>query len=346
MVSIIIINWNGLEDTIECVDSILQNTATAYQLYIIDNNSSKQECVFLDKKYGKYDHINLRCNNENLGFVGAHLKVWHNDLISSDSEYIVLINNDTTVEKSWLKPLISTAKTQRAQVVSCKMINYYNRAIMDNAGHQIISTGEVVPIAHNLPVKNFYNSFVNAGACGGACLYDKKMLEEMGFFDPHFSTGYEDAELGIRALALGKKAVFCPESIIYHKGGQSIKKIFNTNYAIQNQRNILYVFFKLFPTFQIVLYYPIILLKTLIIILFSFFFFKWNYINILIQTHVQFLRNDLVKALKARRAFFSKNHNDNSFQFYLNQKSFVTFELGRLYSYLILRKPSALDKYR
>ena len=346
MIPVIIINWNGLEDTVECVDSILTLSDDNFIIYLIDNHSTQDDYLHLQKKYGQNEKIKLFRNDQNIGFAKAHLKIWEDELIHLDCEYIALINNDTVVENTWLMPLVKAAKDQNAHVISCKLIDYFDRGLMDNAGHEVITTGEIVPVAHDQSIDVYTESFSNSGACGGACLYDKKMLEEIGFFDSYFDTGYEDAELGLRAITLGYKAIYCPESVVYHKGGRSIKKVFDATYAIRNQRNILYTFFKLFPLPQVVIYYPINLIRSFLIIIVSFLFLRLNYVRILTSAHIQFLNSDISKALKARKKLFSGHKRVNPLFFFLRQKSFITFGLGRLYSHLILRKPSALDKYR
>ncbi|MEE9374027.1 MAG: glycosyltransferase family 2 protein [Saprospiraceae bacterium] len=345
-IPIIIINWNGIEDTKECIASVLELCNVQFHIHLIDNNSGGNEGSLLESKYELNSNITVYKYSENYGFAGAHNKIWQDILSVEDIDYVALLNNDTTVDPEWLIQLVISAQEHKAQVIASKMIQYYKRELLDNAGHQVISTGEIVPIGHNQPIGDNNIPLSNSGACGGGCLYEAQMIKEIGFFDSHFKTGYEDAEFGVRALILGKKTIYSPKAVLYHKGGKSIKKVFDNRYAIHTQRNILYTFFKLFPLIQIIFYYPIILFKSLVTIIVSLIFLKWNNAKILIKAHVEFILNDFYKAIQARKMLNENHKFDNLMTFYRSQKPFGSFELNRLYTYLILRKPSALDKYR
>ena len=73
------------------------------------------------------------------------------------------------------------------------------------------------------------------------------MLEEIGLFDEFFSTGYEDAELGLRAMLAGYTQIFAPEAVVRHRIGASIDKIRDRRYAVRLQVNINYTYLKLMP---------------------------------------------------------------------------------------------------
>lgn len=203
-IPIIIINWNGMNDTIECVNSVLNSSYTNYKIYLIDNYSSDNSFKSFEKLYQNNPKINIVFNTANLGFTLATNRILVKLLkVDSPPPYVALLNNDTIVESDWLYNLLLKAKTEDAAIVSSKMIDYYDHARMDNAGHYMLNTGEILPIGHGQHPSKFDQEFENWGACAGACLYSSKMLQKIGWFDEYFQTGYEDAEFGVRARLTG-----------------------------------------------------------------------------------------------------------------------------------------------
>ena len=146
-------------------------------------------------------------------------------LSSKGHQYIALLNNDTHLDPDWLKNLAESAQRNQADIIGSKIINYYKQDTLDNVGHTLLNTGEVMPIGAGEPAARYTTCRENWGVSAGACLYSTRMLENIGLFDPYFQTGYEDAELGVRAKILGYKCVFEPTAVVYHKVSQSVKKI-------------------------------------------------------------------------------------------------------------------------
>ena len=238
-IPIIILNWNGIEDTIACIDSVMQQTYASFEIYLVDNGSESEEVARLKSLYGNMDKIHLICNPTNLGFAQGNNEVMTSILKGNEvPKYIALLNNDTEVEPTWLEELIATANSQNASMVSSKLVNFFDRSVMDNAGHLMMNTGEIIPVGSNEPVENHCKIKENIGACGGAALYATDMLENIGLFDDFFKTGYEDAELGLRAHLLGYKTVYAPKAIVYHKVSQSIKKIFDYDFVLKSRVDV------------------------------------------------------------------------------------------------------------
>lgn len=346
MIIIIVINWNGIDDTIECVQSILASDYNNYKLYLIDNNSDDHNRAILTAKYASHEKVNLKLYKQNYGFAKAHNKLYAEDLCTQDYEWLLLLNNDVSIKANCISNMIEFSANKGLDIISSKMVDYYNRKTMDNAGHKIISTGEIVPIGSSENIDQYIKTMENIGACAGGGMYSKLLIDHTGLFDDYFSTGYEDAELGLRGIMLGYKAGYCPTAVVFHKGGNSISKVFNQDYAIQNQRNILYTMVKLYPTFLLLTFYPIHIIRTILIILISIVFLRWNVCKILIKAHFLFLCKDLSKALEARRTFRKNEKILSWHQLLFRLQSFVKFDLDRGFKYLIKRKPSALDQYR
>lgn len=263
-IPIIILNWKGLKDTKECISSLLDQSFKDFKIFLVDNGSGEQEVEQLKKLYSQNPKIELILNKENLGFTRGNNRII--EKIIDKHEYLVLLNNDTAVDKYWLKNLVNCVQETTADIVTSKMVNYQNRHAMDNAGHIMLNTGEVLPLGTRQQVVKYQGRLSNFGACAGACLYSTQMLKRIGLFDEYFVTGYEDAELGVRAVLAGYKSIFEPGAIVYHKGSVSINKLRDLNYAVKLQTNIYYTYLKLMPISLIIFSSPLILLKTLTIL--------------------------------------------------------------------------------
>ena len=343
--AIVVLNWNGLNDTVECIESLLKGNLDDCEIFLIDNFSDNNEGLTLYNKYNSHSDITVTVNSENLGFTGAHNKIWSDTLSSKNFEHIILLNNDTTIDYNGIRALRHSAKENKWSIASSKMINYYNRDFTDSIGHMLFINGEILPKGHNLSIHHQKNFEKCIGGSGGGVLYTTNLISEIGLFDSFFDTGYEDAEYGLRAHMAGHRIGFSQESIIYHKGGASIKKIFNQNYAIRIQLNILYTVFKLFPPIILAVSLIVILLRLLIISTGAFIMNRKEISAVLIKSHREFFKNHFKTALKARKNF-KKHRKINSIELYRMCHSTLRYDLIRLKRILIKKDSTAMSKYR
>ena len=345
-IPVIIINWKGIEDTLECMDSVLQLSYPHYKIYLVDNYSNDGSKAILKEQFQSNPKVKLILNQENLGFTKANNEIF--DLILSQKnkpKYIALLNNDTVVKPDWLSNLVACAQGSSASIVASKMINYYDRKLMDNAGHRMLNTGEILPIGHGDPTDLYNVSKENMGACAGACLYRVSMLEDIGIFDEYFNTGYEDAELGLRATLAGYKCLFEPTAIVYHKMGNSIGKVFNYKYALTIQKNILYTYFKLMPLSNILISIPFIFIRYFLMSLTYLFFRKWKYLKILKESLQDFFTKDLKAIRQVRQLYISNNLKLSTWKISQKLTFFIIPDIDRFLRIFVKKEKSALDSY-
>jgi len=343
---VIIINWNGIKDTLECIESVLSLKKVDYHIHLIDNNSDNDEGEQLKECYHSNQRITCHLYSKNYGFTKAHIKIWEEILTHQSCEYIALLNNDTVVDENWLFELIKSAKQNDAQVISSKMINYYNRSIMDNAGHFMLNTGEIMPIGHGKPIEKYKHYLENVGACAGACLYKTNMIKEIGFFDPYFSTGYEDAEYGLRATILNYKCIYSPESIVFHKMGQSIKKIFDKSYATMIQTSILYTYFKLIPKEKIILDSPSIIFKGISIIIIDIVLLRFDYLEIMAKSWIKTFKQKEIIINKRSETYENTPRQLIKIRSLISKTTFfLLFDIKRFLKLISSNRPSSLEQY-
>jgi len=340
-IPIIILNWKNNEDTLECVRSVL-NTAEDANIILIDNDSGTGSQHLLADEVKGFKSVSLILNNQNLGFARAHNAV----LISllNDYDYVFLLNNDTTVDNSFKNSLYKLVLTEKPDMLSCKMVNYFNRAIMDNAGHFLLSTGEILPLGHGQGVSMFEKKISNIGACGGAALYSTKMLKDIGIFDEYFTTGYEDAELGLRAFVAGYKCTFEPSLLVFHKMSRSIKKVFNFNFALKTQCNVYYTYLKLVHWQVILINFIPWLTRMVLIIVVSALLFRVKVLKVQLRALYIVFFKERKHWLTARR--LAKGYRRIHWtKLLINHTFFLWFDIKRFYRFYILGKKSYFDRY-
>lgn len=339
-IPIIILNWNGLSDTIECLDSVLCINNIPIEIILVDNGSSKDQQEKLQYLYGEHEDITLILNKENRGFARGNDDIVK-EIMQRDEvpEFIALLNNDTVVVDNWIKSLVDTAQKHNADIISSKMVNYYDRRLIDNLGHFMLNTGEILPYGHRQEKEKFTEVIENVGACGGAVLYRTSMLKEIGFFDLYFITGYEDAELGLRARLLGYKCILDPNAVVYHKVSRSINKIKNDAYMQHIQTNIFYTYIKLMPKWFLIRNAPFVLAKYMIWFLFGLFTLQLKLIRLHAKTLQLFVSKDLRIARENRQKFHTKFEDrlELSSSNDLNVKFFFWTDIRRLMFHIIPR---------
>lgn len=340
---IVILNWNSFDDTKECIESILDSNPKNIIIYLLDNGSAIDNINALKSNYENHPLIKLKFFDENLGFTKAHNSILK-ELLLQDYKYVFLLNNDTIIEKSCLNNLQNILKTEEIDMISCKMINYFDRERMDNAGHRLMTSGEIIPKFHNIPENSLTTSFENLGPCAGAGIYSIKMLQDIGLFDEYFNTGYEDAEIGLRAIMAGYKSVFYPELIIFHKMGNSIKKVFNYEYSLKIQTCVFYSYLKLVHWQVLIIQLIPFILRFLIITLVDIISFRHRHLKVQTVALFTIMVKELRMTIRARK--LAKRFNRLSWrELLLKQESTLMRDYHNFIKYIIRGEKSYFEKY-
>jgi GT2 family glycosyltransferase len=344
MIPVVVLNWNGLDDTLACIESLRAQVGVRPIIYVGDNASDNNEGEFLQSKYADIAEVKIVLFDKNHGFaVGCNLLIEGllNDL--EGIEYIALLNNDAFAESDWIVEMYKCATSNRAGMVSCKMLRYDDHEVLDNVGHRMISTGEIVPIGHGERGDKYMDDQSNFGACAGAALYRVDMLAEIGLFDDFFHTGYEDAELGLRAIVAGYHSVYCPSAKVYHKVSQSVSKIFNIDYLITIQKSIYYSVFKVLPFGNLVLTLPALGAKLSMMYILNVITRKPMHNTMHREAMKQtWAAREVIK--EKRRAYFSRVEPISFLQLRFKQTHFLWFDIKRFVKYRVFGNSSEFDK--
>ena len=342
-IPIIVLNWNGLDDTLACMQSLKQQTYTNYKVYLADNGSQASDVASLKANFSDDPQISLHFNDSNLGFTKAHNLLFE-QILKSNPPYIITLNNDTVQEPDWLEELLDFAQQHEADMVSSKMVNFFDRSKMDNAGHRMLNTAEIIPLASGAPITDWDTSFQNVGPCAGAALYSSAMMKEIGLFDEFFETGYEDAEYGLRACILGYKSYFAPKAIVYHKVSASINKVINYEYKLRVQENILYTYYKLMPRTLRWLNFPSFLFKYSAIFVIDIVLRRKLFYRVMKDAWTNTLGKNKDHIQTAHEAFYKKHQPISAWRIRHLQTFFLWFDIKRFWKFVVLKEKSFLEK--
>ncbi len=214
-VSIIIVNYDGRHLLKACLGSVRAQSFKDFEIMLVDNGSTDGSIEFVTDSFTDVKVILLP---ENIGFAGANLE----GLRHTKGDYILLINNDVELEMDCVHNLL-TAMEDHPDVGICatKMI-VHGTAIIDSAGDGFATNLKGFKRGEGRPADLYENEEHIFGACAGAALYRRKMLDEIGFFDKDFFLIHEDTDLNFRAQLAGWKVLYVPTAIAYHKVRSSI----------------------------------------------------------------------------------------------------------------------------
>lgn len=221
-VFIVVLNWNGLGDTKECVYSLQKNIYCNFEIIIVDNGSSDNSAQELIKEF---PNIKLIENGDNLGFSGGN-NVGIDYSLKHGADYILLLNNDTIVENDFLSELVKAGESDGEIGLLGSKICYHKepRMIWFAGGKIDWMKIKGTHIGLDRPDDGKYDTGKEVDYLTGCCLLVKRsVFEKIGKLSEDYFLYYEDTDFCLRAKNAGFECVYVPKSKIYHKVSRSTK---------------------------------------------------------------------------------------------------------------------------
>ena len=223
-VCIIILNWNGLENTIECLESLRKITYPNCEVIVVDNGSKGNDAHVLEEKFG--DFVRLIRNDKNYGYTGGNNIGIRYVLDKSSPEYLLILNNDTIVAPDFLAQMIKVAKSESSIGIVGPKVNYYHfpNRIQSAGGKVNMRTGQASLIGVKEIDAGQYNRQQEVDYVFGCCLLIKKeVIQKVGLFDESYFCYWDETDYCFRAREAGYKVVRIPEAKIWHKASIKLK---------------------------------------------------------------------------------------------------------------------------
>ncbi len=238
LVYTVILNWNGLADTTACLDSLKKVTYPDYRVVVVDNGSKDNEGLLLKEIFGNYVH--LIQNAENLGFVGGN-NIGIRHALDKRAHYVLLLNNDTTVEPDFLNRLVAAGETYPTiGILGPKVYLDRDRRMLWSAGGLIDYITSFTYKNTQAEPYNFYSEVVRVGyIIGAAMLIKREVIEKIGLLDERFFAYEEDIEYCVRAYRHNYDSALVTTSVVYHSPGSSTQAVPELPYYYQNRNSYL-----------------------------------------------------------------------------------------------------------
>lgn len=267
-VSVVIPNYNGKEYLENCMESLMNQTFKNFEIVLVDDASSDNSAKDIMDKYGNGNgqtDIRYIFHNENKGFAQSV----NDGIKASKAEYVILLNNDTIADKKFVYAMLkSILRSDKIFSVSAKMLSMKDKSIMDDGGDYYCLLGWAFSPDKDKKADKCNKRKRIFSACGGAAIYRKKILEEIGMFDSAHFAYLEDVDVGYRAGLYGYINIYEPDAVVIHAGSASSGSRYNAFKAKLTARNNIYLIYKNMPGYQLVINSPWIIVGTLIKLIF------------------------------------------------------------------------------
>jgi GT2 family glycosyltransferase len=229
-VSITILNWNGLGDTIECLESLKKISYPNYEVIVVDNGSKGNDAQVLKEQFG--DYIYLIRNNKNYGYTGGNNIGIRYALDNSSPDYLLILNNDVVVAPDFLTEMVKVAGgDDQVGLVGPKTYFYdapnrfwlvWANVDMHKGRGFLVGLGETDEGQYD-EVKE-----VDGYLAGSCLLIKQKLIQKCGLFDEAYFCYWDETDYCFRVREAGYKIVYAPRAKIWHKKPITIKPWYKT----------------------------------------------------------------------------------------------------------------------
>jgi GT2 family glycosyltransferase len=261
LVSVIIVNYNGKKWLQKCLDSLLNQTYTNFEIILVDNKSTDDSIKFLKTNYLD-KRLKIIEHKENSGFSGGN----NIGIESAKGEYILLLNNDTWVDSDFLEKIMTFYKNNKYDIVA-PYENDYEDTKHPQYSIQIDILGHPMYDRQKNDKADFYLS-------GVSLLFRKDFYLETKGLDNNFFMYFEEIDWFWRVMLLGGIFRHIPNLYVHHAGsgstGSGIKYL---SFLWRNQ-NTLQMLIKNYSWYNLIWVLPIYILQNLFEIIFMILIFQ------------------------------------------------------------------------
>ena len=215
LVSIIIVNYKDYTYIYQCLNSLARTTYPNIEIIVVDNDS---DAAMLTKLKDEYSQVNFFPLKENLNYAEGN----NYGIKKSKGDFIVLLNNDTTVQSNWIEPLVKEALINPKSFYQPIICSLDNPDIVFSLGGTVNPLGIAFLIGTEKHISQVHlpKEKTEVFYCAGACVFtSREILNELGGLDSNYWTFYEDVNLGWKGRLRGYHSFIVPDSTIYHKWG-------------------------------------------------------------------------------------------------------------------------------
>lgn len=210
---VIVLNWNGKEDTLQCLGS-LEDLTTPHEVVVVDNGSIDGSVEEISIAFPKAHIIET---GKNLGYAEGN-NVGIRYALEQGANYILILNNDTIVARTFLAGFL----LRDVAVQGGKPHLMDEPFLIDILGaNWNPKTGLFDPVGKRAPAENWTTPLVLDHVLGAALFVKREVFEKIGLFDSRFFLNFEEIDWCFRARREGYPSQICPEAVYFHKKSAS-----------------------------------------------------------------------------------------------------------------------------
>ena len=223
LVSVIIVNWNGLPYLKDCLVSLLSSDYSRMEFIVSDNASNDGSQNMIEEEF---QNVKLIRNQLNLGFSGGNNVAFR----SAKGSYFFLLNSDAAIESNCISELIGAAtRDPSIAILGCKIFNSIaGNRVLEHVGGILFPSGYTTNRGYRETDNGRFEEERDADyVAAAAMMVSRHLVEQIGPFDDLFSLYYEETDLCYRARRAGFKVVVVPSAMASHIGGATVNRLYD-----------------------------------------------------------------------------------------------------------------------
>ena len=249
-VSVVVLNYDGWRHLERLLPSLALQTHSEIRVAVVDNGSHDDSVSWLRANWPDIEIIALPTN---VGVTPA-LNIC---VQAAREELVFLLNNDIELDPACVAQLVGALeRSPTAAAAAPKLLDLNDRGVIDGAGDTYNWAGKANRRGHGTPDQGQFDDPAEVfGACGGAALYRRSALQQVGAFDERFFAMYEDVDWSFRAQLRGWNCLYVPTAVAYHAGSATVGAASDFS-LYHNWRNALWVVAKNYPAGALISHAP------------------------------------------------------------------------------------------
>ncbi len=268
--AVVVLTWNARERIAACLNSVSDQTHDNYTIVVVDNASTDGTVEWISAHHPSVVVIQ---NKANIGFAAGN-NIGMQWAYEAGYEYVVLLNDDTKVRRTWLSELCKRADmSEQIGLVQSKILFMQEEYRVDTVGNPLHPLGFSWSGGYKQLSSAYSDDRIVTLASGACVLIKRLVIDRIGYLDEALFMYHEDVDYSWRARLAGFDIWLAANSIVFHDhtfliGG---KKFF------WSERNRLVVYLSHHRVWTLVVLLPLFLITEIAMVLYSVFHGWWKY---------------------------------------------------------------------
>lgn len=260
-IAVIIVNYNGRDLLLKCLNHLAKQTVQAHRIYVVDNASHDNSIALCEEAFPNITYVK---NENNVGFAAGNNIAAK---MATDCDWLAFLNPDAFAAPDWLEQLSAAIKKYPDyEIFGCRMRDANKPELLDGTADMYHISGLAWRRDHQIanPNRNQFEEIF--AACAAAALCKREAFINAGGFDEDYFCYFEDVDLGFRLRIFGHRCLYVPTAVVDHMGSAITGKTSDFQ-VYHGHRNMVWTYIKNMPSSLFLFYLPMHLLMTLVMFL-------------------------------------------------------------------------------